>query len=58
MYNQVSAVYCELDFCRVLVDEAEIGAWNDLREEVICFCEGSALRRDKISESHERVGGN
>ena len=33
MYNQVSSVNGELDFCRVLVHEAEVGAWDDLREE-------------------------
>lgn len=33
MYNQVSPVYAELDFCRVMVHEAEVGAWDDLGEE-------------------------
>ena len=33
MNDKVSSINCELDFCCVLVYKAEVGAWDDLREE-------------------------
>lgn len=38
MNDKVSPINCELDFCCVLVYEAEVGAWDDLREEGEGFC--------------------
>ena len=56
MNDKVSSINCELDFCCMLVYEAEVGAWDDLREEGEGFC--SAIRQEfrlKFTGTERRV---